>query len=186
MARPESVISFAPVRAGMLELLEPVVPALMQGQPPTDPGVQPATGLLGGAVGAFLTTLVVGAILIALAPSFTEQSVERVQGDPVGSFAYGVVALLALVVLIVVLVLTIIGIFLAIPLAVVAYVLWAVGSVMGYLAIGERLVGRDGWWKPLAVGAAINGVLALTGIGGIIAFLIGATGFGAVLRGWLS
>ncbi|WP_256493302.1 hypothetical protein [Natronococcus zhouii] len=36
--------------------------------------------------------------------------------------------------------------------------------------------------KPLLVATVINGGLALTGIGGIISFLVGAVGFGAVLR----
>ncbi|ELY70543.1 hypothetical protein [Natrinema versiforme] len=41
----------------------------------TDPGVNvdvgTTNGLLGGAIGAFLSTLVVGAILVAVAPGFT-------------------------------------------------------------------------------------------------------------------
>ena len=36
--------------------------------------------------------------------------------------------------------------------------------------------------KPLLVDAAINGALPLTGIGGLVAFGIGAAGFGAVFR----
>jgi hypothetical protein len=154
--------------------------------PNVDVGVDPGTGLVGGAVGAFLTTLVVGGILVAVAPEYTERMGARVLDEPVGAFVYGVVALLTLVVVTVLLAITIIGILVAVPLAIVAYVVWAVGAAIAYLAIGDRLVGHDdGWLKPLLVGAGINGVLALTGIGGLIAFCIGATGFGAVLRNWL-
>jgi hypothetical protein len=68
----------------------------------------------------------------------------------------------------------------------VAYLAWAVGASIAFLAVGDRLVGHeDGWTKPLLVGAAINGGLTLTGIGGIVTFGIGAAGFGAVLRDFL-
>ncbi|WP_246999513.1 hypothetical protein [Halosolutus gelatinilyticus] len=140
-------------------------------------------GLVGGAIGAFLTTLVIGAILIAIAPDYTDRMTDVVLDDPIGSFIYGLLALLAVIILTVLFAITIIGIFVAIPLAIAAYLVWAIGSVFAYLAIGERLVGRgDGWLKPLLVGAGINGLLTLTGIGGLIAFAIGATGFGTVLR----
>lgn len=144
------------------------------------------SGLAGGAVGAFVTTLAVGALLIAFAPEYTEGMVGEVLTDPVGSVLYGVVVLLALGLSIVGLVLTVVGVFLAIPLVVAAYLTWAVGATITFLAVGERLVGReDGWAKPLAVAAAINGGLALTGIGGIVSFVLGALGFGAVIREYL-
>lgn len=144
------------------------------------------TGLLSGAVSAFLITFVIGALAIAVAPRFTEGTMSTVVDDPVGSFVYGLVFLVALAFLTVVLVLTILGIFLAIPLILLAVALWGVGAAIAYLTIGDRLVGHDaGWLKPLLVGAAINGVLTLSGIGGVIAFLIGATGFGAILRSLL-
>ncbi|WP_435360990.1 hypothetical protein [Haloarchaeobius sp. DFWS5] len=148
--------------------------------------LDPTFGLLGGAVGAFLTTLLVGAILVALAPEFTEKMMGRVAGEPIGSFIYGIVLLLGLFVVTILLVITIIGVFLAIPLLLVAALVWAIGAAIAFLAIAERLVGRDdGWLKPLLVAAVINGGLALTGIGGIVSFGVGAAGFGAVLRGWL-
>ena len=163
-----------------------VLPNLVaQVGPNVDVGVDPGTGLLGGAVGAFLTTLIVGAILLAVAPEYTERMGEFVLEEPVGAFVYGLAALLAVVVLTILLAITLVGILLAVPLAVVAYVVWAVGAAVAYLALGDRLVGHeDGWLKPLLVGAGINGLLTLTGVGGLIAFGIGATGFGAVLRNW--
>jgi hypothetical protein len=36
-----------------------------------------------------------------------------------------------------------------------------------------------------AVGAVINSGLTLTGIGGLVTFAVGATGFGTVLRAYL-
>ncbi len=143
-------------------------------------------GLGGSAVGAFLTTLLVGAILIALAPTYTDQMTSLVFGEPVDSFLYGLFVLLALIVVSIVLVITILGILLVIPLLVAAYLVWAVGSTIAFLAIGRRLLDHNGWLYPLLLGAAINGGLALTGVGGLVSFCIGAIGFGAVIRDWRS
>ncbi|WP_340097894.1 hypothetical protein [Salinibaculum salinum] len=149
------------------------------------PEVDPGVGLGGSAFGAFLSTLLIGAIMIALVPGYTERLVDRVDNDIVGSFIYGLIVLVALIVLIVLLAVTLIGIPVAILLAILVGLIWAVGAVVGFLAIGERLVGsEDGWLKPLVVGALINGGLTLTGIGGLVSFVVGATGFGTVMRDW--
>ncbi|TYL38242.1 hypothetical protein CV102_13685 [Natronococcus pandeyae] len=149
-----------------------------------DTGLDGPSSLVSGAIGAFLTTLIIGAILVAVSPEYTERMVEDVPQDPLASFLYGFLALILLALAIAVLVLTIVGILVAIPLVIVAYLAWAVGATIALLAIGVRLVGReDGWTKPLLVAAAINGGLALTGVGGLVSFVIGAVGFGAVLRG---
>lgn len=169
----------------MIDFVQSVAMAVSIAQANPNPGVDVGTpvGLVGGAVGAFLTTLVVGAILVAIAPAYTERMMAAVLGDPVGAFLYGILSLLALGLLTFLLVVTIIGIIVAIPLVLVAYLVWAVGAAIGYLAIAERLVGRaDGWLTPLLVAAAINGALALTGIGGLISLCVGAAGFGIVLR----
>lgn len=146
----------------------------------------PAFGLLGSAIGAAVTTLVVGAIMVAVAPDYTEGKMATLREEPVGSFGYGLVCLVFLVLVTVVLVITIIGIVVAVPLILVAVLAWAVGSAIAYLTVAERLVGReDGWLTPLLLAAGMNGALTLTGIGGLVAFCIGAAGFGAVLRDYL-
>lgn len=107
--------------------------------------------------------------------------------DPVGSFVYGILSLIGLSIVILLLVITVIGIFAAFPLIVVAYVVWAIGAAIAYLAIADRLVGHeDGWLKPLLVGAGINGLLMVTGIGVLLTICIGAAGFGAVLKAYFS
>ena len=154
--------------------------------PQVEPVVNPVLNLVGSAIGAFLTTLVVGAILVAVVPDYTERKMAALLDEPVGSFLYGFVSLLFFVLAIVVLLFTFIGIPIALLLGLVLYLVWAVGASIAYLAIGERLVGGDGSWaKPLLVGASINGLLTLTGIGSILTFAIGAAGFGAVLRDYL-
>lgn len=162
------------------------VMVLLQAGPNVGVDVGPGVGVVSGAVGAFLTTLVVGAILVAVAPDYTERTMAAVLDSPVGTFLYGIVCLVFVVLVTIVLVITGIGILVAVPFALAAFLVWAVGAAIAFLAIGERLVGReDGWLQPLLVAAGINGALALTGIGGIVAFAVGAAGFGAVLRDWL-
>ena len=171
------------------DLVHPIVEtALVVGaEPGFNVDVDLASGLGGGALGAFLTTLIVGAILIAILPEYTQSRMDAVVRDPVPSFLYGLLAFLALIVVTVVLVLTVIGILVAIPLVLVATLLWSVGAVIGYLAIADRLIGHaDGWLKPLLVASVINGGLALTGVGGLVSFAVGAAGFGTVLRGYLA
>lgn len=139
--------------------------------------------LFGGAVSAFFTTLVVGALLIALFPDYTERMTDEVFEDPVGPFLYGIMVLLLLVVMIVLLVVSIIGILFVVPLIVVAVLVWAAGSSLALLAIADRVVGHeDGWLVALLVASAINAGLALSGIGALISFVLGALGFGSILN----
>jgi hypothetical protein len=158
----------------MLDSVTVVADLLLQNGVNIDARPDGPFGLATGAVGAFLSTLLVGAILIAVVPDYTEAKIRTVFADPVESFLYGFLALVVLIVLIVALVLTIIGILFVIPLVLVAWLAWAVGATIAFVAIGDRLVGHhDGWLRPLVVGA---------GIGGLVSFVIGAIGFGAVLR----
>lgn len=147
-----------------------------------DLGARPVLNIVGSAIGAFVTTLVVGAILRAVVPDYTDRLMATVLEKPAGSFVSGIIWLVFLGLVTIVLVITIVGILVAIPLVILSYLEWAVGASIAFLAIGDRLVGHeDGWTKPLLVGAAINAGLTLTGIGGIITFGIGAEGFGAVI-----
>ncbi len=145
-----------------------------------------AGNLFGGAVGTFVTTLVVAAVLVAVAPEYVEGRMATLGEEPLGSLLYGIVCLVGVVLVTVGLALTIIGIVVAVPFAILAGLIWAVGAAVAYLAIAVRLVDRDnGWLRPLLVAAALSGGLALTGIGGLVSFCIGAAGFGAVLKGVL-
>lgn len=163
--------------------LVPILSLAGQVTPGANIDVTIGEGIAGGAAGAFLTTLVVGAILVAVAPDYTRRRMAAVLEDPVGTFVYGIVSLVFVALVTLVLVVTIVGILVAIPFALAAYLAWAVGAAVAYLAIADRLVGHEeGWLVPLLVAAGINGALALTGIGGIVAIGIGAAGFGAVLR----
>lgn len=157
---------------------EPVVP------PETGVDVQIGAGqtLFGGAVSAFFTTLVVGVLLVALFPEYTERMIADIFEEPVGRFLYGIAVLLLLGVLIFLLVISIIGILFVIPLIVAVWLVWAAGVSLVLLAIADRLVGHeDGWLVPLLIAATINAALALSGVGALISIILGALGFGTVL-----
>lgn len=167
----------------MEDLVIRSVGGLLQTVPDGGPSVDVGTGLLGSAVGSFLTTLVVGGILIALAPAFTERTMDAVRAEPLSSFGYGILVFVALAVVMIVLAITVVGLLVAFPLLLLTSLLWAIGAAVAFLAIGECLVGRDeGRLRPLVVGALLNGALALTGIGGLVGLCVGAAGFGAVLK----
>lgn len=143
-------------------------------------------GLGGGAVSAFITTIIISGILIAAVPDYTKDRMASMAREPIESFLYGLLAILVLLVVTVVLFLPLIGVVVAIPLAIVTALVWAVGASIGYLAVADRLIGHeDGWLKPLLIAGIMNGGLTLTGVGGLVSFAIGATGFGTVLRAYL-
>jgi hypothetical protein len=146
--------------------------------------VDAAAGVVSGAIGSFLLTLLVGAVLLALSPGYVERRAGAFLEDPVGAFVYGFLVLVLVGLTAIVLVITLIGILVAIPLIVVTAVLVYVGSAVAFLAIGDRLVGGidERPLRPLAVGAAINGGLALTGVGGLVALCVSAAGFGVVVK----
>ncbi len=151
----------------------------------TGPSVDVSVGesLVGGAISTFLTTLLVGILLVAVAPGFTDRVIAAVGDEPVDNFLWGLFWLLAIGLLTVLLLITIIGILVAIPLVIVAYLLWAVGATVAFLAVALRVVDRDdGWLLPLLLAAGLNGGLTLTGVGGLVSLVVGMVGFGAVIR----
>ena len=95
-----------------------------------------------GLVGGALTTLLVDAILVVLAPDWARDRVAEVVEPPLGSLGYGLALLVFVVLVAVVLAVTIVGLVVALPLALVAYLAWAVGSAVAFLAVGDRLVGH--------------------------------------------
>lgn len=147
----------------------------------------PIISLFGSALGTFLTTLVVGAIMIALAPDYTKDKMNTVSAEPLGSCLYGLVCLFLVGFVTVVLVFSIIGIVVAIPFVMAAILIWAVGSAIAFLTISERLLGdENGWLTPLLLASGMAGGLTLTGIGSIVSLCVGAAGFGAILRDWIT
>ncbi|WP_424018792.1 hypothetical protein ACOZ4N_04770 [Halorientalis pallida] len=154
--------------------------------PGVNVNVDPVAGVASSAVGSFVLTVVVGAIMVTIAPGYTKSKLDTLRDEPVGSFVYGVLTLVLSAIIFVALLFSLIGIPVAIVLFFALLLVWGVGSAIAFLAIADRLVDADdGWLKPLLLAGALNGGLTLTGIGGLVAFCIGAAGFGAVLRDYL-
>jgi hypothetical protein len=137
----------------------------------------------GGALAAFLTTLVLAGILVALAPAYTRLRMRDVLDEPINSFIYGFVSIVAIGLLALLLVVTLVGVLVALPLLIVAVLVWEFGSAIAFLAIADRLIGDDDEWLTAVVLAAVfHGALSLTGVGWLVSFCLGAAGFGAVLQ----
>lgn len=164
-----------PVRQGALPgavlgaLLLSVAPIAAQ-QPDTGTQFSPVLDALLGALG----TLIIGGGFVAFAPAYTERTTDRILDEPGETFLYGVGIFVALIVVVFLLAITIVGIVLAIPLAIAA----AVVAELGYLAAGRAV--SDRWAVALltaiAVGALTSGVPVL---GGLVGFVLGSMGVGA-------
>lgn len=139
----------------------------------------------------FLGTLVVGALLLALAPDFTESIIETVEDETVTAFLWGIGIFVALIVVMVILVITIVGILVAIPLGIAMAILDLIGTATVFLFLGERLADAGGVdtsrWGHLVVGAVLATVIAaIPIIGGLANFVISSIGVGAVVYRWRS
>lgn len=145
-----------------------------------------AIGLGGGAVGAFLATLLSGAVLTTFIPRYTDGMIDAVRARPIGSLLYGLLSLLTTVLVSVLLFITYLGAPVAMVLLVVAIVAAVLGATIVFLAIADGLIGHDaGWLGPLLLAAGINGGLVLTGVGGLVTLGAAATGFGAMLNDYI-
>lgn len=126
-------------------------------------------------------TLVIGGLLVAVAPHSTRRRTDRALEQPGVAFVYGVVSLAAVIGLSFLLAITGIGIVLAIPLLLFFVLIALVAGEYGYLAVGR--LASDSW--PLALGVAVA-VAALVGavpiLGGIVGFVISSIGMGTVVR----
>lgn len=105
-----------------------------------------------------------------------------VRDDPLNSFLYGLFFFIAFAIVVFALLISIVGIPVLFVLGPLIAIAWLVGVSIAFLAIADRLVDHeDGWLVPLLLAAGPNGGLTLTGIGGLVALLIGVAGFGAVV-----
>ncbi|GGN17026.1 hypothetical protein [Halarchaeum nitratireducens] len=152
-------------------------------------GVQQALGVGGRAAGAFLGTMLIGALMLAFAGERVERLVDVVADEPVPSFLWGIGTLVVFVCVAVLLVLTIVGIIVVVPLLVVGAAVYYVGNVLVYVYVGGRAADGFGWettrWGHLLVGAAFAAVVAaLPAVGGLVSFVVSSIGVGAIVHTW--
>lgn len=132
----------------------------------------------------FVSTLVVGALLLGLAPRFVDRCVDRIHDEPGACFGWGVLVLVAFVGVAVLLALTVVGIVVVIPLALGFVVVGVVGNAVGYLALLDGVVEERK--TALVAGAAVAGATNLIPIlGGLVGFVVGSLGVGVTAREYL-
>ncbi|QSG05373.1 hypothetical protein [Halapricum desulfuricans] len=145
-----------------------------------------AIGLGGGAVIAFVATLLGGVFLTTFTPRYTEQMIGAVRARPLGSLFYGLLSMLTAGLVALLLSITVI----AAPIALVVLVASVVTAVLGATIVFLGTVGRlvdidDHWLGTLVLVAALNGGLVLTGVGGLVSLGAAAAGFGAMLNDYI-
>lgn len=154
-------------------------------RPPQWTGVE----LAGSAAISFVATAVgialVGAIVSAIAPDFTDDGVAYLRTEPGEAFVYGVVAYVAIAVAMFVLAITIIGLIVVVPAIIVLAILSFGGTAVSAIALGawvRSALGRgpaNGRGADIAVGAVAWAGLGLVPVlGGLVTFVVGAMGFG--------
>ena len=168
--------------------------ATVAGDVVEDPSLRGETGGFGpslpswtGTVYGFVTSLLLGALLLLVAPQFSSGVAARVAEEPVTTGAVGLLALLGIPILLALVLVTIVGI----PFAVAGAVVYALGlwiaSVYGKYAVGAWALartGRENRWLAL-VGALVAFLLLgqIPVIGGLAEFLALLLGFGALALG---
>ncbi|ELZ04692.1 hypothetical protein [Natrialba asiatica] len=167
--------------AAIFLLLGTTVPVLAQSDPNGAPvGTEPVIGsLFTSAIGSALTTLVVGGLLVALAPERTRELTDTAIDRPGAAFGYGFLTLIVFIGAVIMLAITVIGILVVIPLALVFAIVALVGGELGYLAVGR--LASERWSVVIAVAVVVSGVTGFVPVlGTIVAFVISSIGIGTI------
>jgi hypothetical protein len=139
-------------------------------------------------IGAFVGKLVMGTLLLALAPDFVENVIDAVEDDPVASSRWGL-AIFVTVAVGILLVALLVGVTVAVSLATAALVVYLVGGTIVFVAVGERLldaldVGTSRWGHLLA-GTLVGTMLATIPVVGLVANLVvDHVGLGTIAYRW--
>jgi hypothetical protein len=132
---------------------------------------------------SILIYVVLGGIVLAVAPEYTEHMAARIRKDTGTSFISGLVALIVTFVAAVLLAITIVGIIVLIPGAIALMVVQIVGNTAALVALGSVTTeaGRGSAFAALVIGAVLLSALSLVPIlGGIVRFAVQTIGFGAI------
>jgi len=168
--------------AGALVPLAALTGFLLQADP-DQPAVELLTqNLPGDAIGSAVLTLIVGGLLVLVASDYTGRNTRRIQKKPGRTFLYGFGILIGFVVIFFILAITVIGLLVAIPLAIAAGFAFLIWGQLGYLAVGRVIV--DDRWLALGVAVGLAFLInAIPVIGALVGFVIGCMGVGS---GWLN
>lgn len=139
------------------------------------------------AVYAFFLNLILGTILLALFPRFSDRVADRVATAPLRTGLIGLGVFVGIPLLLIALAITVVGIPLSIAGAFLfIFVAW-IALVYGRFAVGAwllSLVGYENRWVALILGLFLGSILGLIPfVGGILNFLIFLLGLGALSYG---
>ncbi|MFW6152873.1 MAG: bactofilin family protein [Halobacteriota archaeon] len=130
--------------------------------------------------------LILGAMLLVIAPRFSRSVAESVRRDPLRNGVYGLATIVLVPLVLIGLMITIVAIPLALAGVLLFLVLYWVGLVYGRYAVGEWLLALadvDERWLALVVGVVVIGVVAqVPWIGGLISLAVTLLGLGALLE----
>ncbi len=150
--------------------------------------------IVGGVTLSF-GVLLIGALMILLAPRFSREAAGAVQSLPLQSLGLGCVMLIGIPFAIIVLLVTIIGIPLALLLGFGYALLLLLGYLVGAICVGDFALGKisaeklkSSWWRVLFLLLALIAIAIvkqLPLLGGLAAFLLFLAGIGAfTMRTW--
>ena len=140
----------------------------------------PFMELFAGGIGAGIATLVIGGLLILLAPQLTGRVTDRAIDEPVVAFLWGFGVTVLVIVVAVGLAITVVGVVIAIPLLLVFGLFALVTAEFGFLATGR--LASDDWTVVLFVAVLVAVVTGFVPIlGGLLSFVIGSIGIGAAI-----
>lgn len=161
-----------------------MIPGIASAQRGSDVNIDTFSAFLDGP-SSFFGTLIIGALILALAPEFVDRIVDRVHEETGMCIGWGILVFIIFFGAVILLIITVIGILVVIPLAIGFGILAAAGNALGYLALFAPHI--ESRWAALVVGAAISGIAAIIPIvGGLLGFIVGSLGVGAIVREWQS
>ncbi|WP_224449713.1 hypothetical protein [Haloprofundus salilacus] len=147
-------------------------------QPPSTPSA-PQISPLATFAASLIINLLIGGLVIAVAPNYLRRTTARVRNDPVSTFLWGLLTFVALLVgsiLIITMIVTIPAML----------ILGIVGNVIVSVTLGMVVAGGvvdDSLFKALVVGVLIVSLVGLIPIlGGLVNFVLGMMGGGAMVN----
>ncbi|WP_251329609.1 hypothetical protein [Haloplanus pelagicus] len=133
--------------------------------------------------GTFVVNLVLGGLLVALAPEYARNAVDAIRDDPGTAVLWGLIVGIAVPIALVLVALTIIGLLITIPGLLVLVVLGVVGNAVSICWVGSLLTDGGVGVAAVGVGALVLALIAVIPlVGNLATTLIGFVGLGVVGR----
>ncbi|MGA9400193.1 bactofilin family protein [Haladaptatus sp.] len=152
----------------------------------TDAGPSPIPKIPGwvGAVYGFFVNLLLGIVLLALFPMFSDSVADNGRTNPLFSIGVGILFLVLVPIVLLVFAITVIGIPISILGAIVFAIFLWIATVYGSLTVGVWLLSladSGGHWLGLILGLFVVAILSrIPVVGGIFTFVVLLLGLGAL------